>query len=239
MNNNLSVTATFTTTSNGGGSVTSGGLRVVPGNGFSGSYDPYGKNSVVDGGTLMADGGTPFSGYTWTLTPGSTAPPGVRIQPFGLLEYSGGTVVPGNYTFNVTVSDGSRTATGNVTFFADTESTAPDGNGISAPQGVGVFSQLNVSSYTLISGRVGASYAATLFASLGGAGNKIGVTTPTPLRWSLASGTLPPGLVIDPTNGVVRGTPSTAGSYSFKILVKDANGSPTLSGDPSYIIKIE
>ena len=51
--------------------------------------------------------------------------------------------------------------------------------------------------------KVGTSYAASIIA-FGG--------TP-PYHWALHSGSLPPGLVIDAARGVLRGTPTTAGTY--------------------------
>jgi uncharacterized protein (TIGR03437 family) len=44
-----------------------------------------------------------------------------------------------------------------------------------------------------------------------------------PDTWSLVSGTLPSGLQVN-ASGVVTGTPSTAGSYSFTLQVTDAAG---------------
>ena len=46
-----------------------------------------------------------------------------------------------------------------------------------------------------------------------------------PYTWSW-SGTTPPGLSIDPVTGVISGTPSTSGSYTFTVKVED-NTSPT------------
>lgn len=44
----------------------------------------------------------------------------------------------------------------------------------------------------------------------------------TPYTWTVYRGALPTGLVIDPYSGVIYGTPSVAGSYSFKVKVKDS-----------------
>jgi hypothetical protein len=45
-----------------------------------------------------------------------------------------------------------------------------------------------------------------------------------PYIWSIASGTLPNGLSINSSNGVISGTPPTAGTEDFTIRVTDANG---------------
>src|SRR6267142_4086425 len=44
-----------------------------------------------------------------------------------------------------------------------------------------------------------------------------------PYTWSLSSGSLPTGLSLSPS-GVVSGTPSGAGSFSFSFTVKDSSG---------------
>lgn len=44
-----------------------------------------------------------------------------------------------------------------------------------------------------------------------------------PLSFTLASGSLPTGLSLNASTGVISGTPTTPGSYSFSIEVEDAN----------------
>ena len=44
------------------------------------------------------------------------------------------------------------------------------------------------------------------------------------LTWSVASGTLPPGLALSPTTGVITGTPATTGTFPFEVLVADTRG---------------
>ena len=48
-----------------------------------------------------------------------------------------------------------------------------------------------------------------------------------PYRWTLASGQLPPGLSLS-FSGVISGTPSTSGSFSFAIQVSDSAGKATM-----------
>jgi hypothetical protein len=45
-----------------------------------------------------------------------------------------------------------------------------------------------------------------------------------PYSWSLASGSLPTGLGVDPTTGLVNGTPSISGSFPAVIAVRDQSG---------------
>ncbi|MEH1098264.1 putative Ig domain-containing protein [Micromonospora sp. CPCC 205561] len=45
-----------------------------------------------------------------------------------------------------------------------------------------------------------------------------------PFVWSLAAGTLPPGLALTPASGLISGRPTAAGAYLATIKVTDANG---------------
>lgn len=54
------------------------------------------------------------------------------------------------------------------------------------------------------------------------------ITTDSPgtnLTWSVISGTLPPGLTLNTATGLISGTPSSTGDFSFKVQVKDTSGS--------------
>jgi hypothetical protein len=68
----------------------------------------------------------------------------------------------------------------------------------------------------LTRGTVGASYAYTLQ----GRGGK------SPYIWSLASGALPNGLSIDPATGVIAGTPTAFGTFSFTVTLRDSQTPP-------------
>ena len=74
-------------------------------------------------------------------------------------------------------------------------------------------SALTLSIATLPQGVVGASYSGT-FSVTGGT---------SPYTWSVASGQLPPGLSVDAATGIISGTPTAAGNYSFAIKVTDAS----------------
>ena len=64
------------------------------------------------------------------------------------------------------------------------------------------------------SGQAGVAYSDTL-AVTGGTG---------PFTWSVSCGSLPPGLTLNATTGVLSGTPATVGLYSFTVQVTDSFG---------------
>ena len=71
---------------------------------------------------------------------------------------------------------------------------------------------LSISTTSLAPGTVDAVYAGAV-ATQGGV---------APLAWSVISGAMPPGLVLNPANGKITGVPTTAGTFSFTVQVKDS-----------------
>jgi len=63
-------------------------------------------------------------------------------------------------------------------------------------------------------GQVGVPYTDTLTAAGG----------TTPYTWSVSAGSLPPGIILTASTGVLAGTPTTAGTFSFTVKVTDASG---------------
>ncbi|MCK5851626.1 putative Ig domain-containing protein [bacterium] len=75
-----------------------------------------------------------------------------------------------------------------------------------------VFTQslISITDTNLLNGNVGVSYSHTFSAT-----NFSGQTT-----WELVAGTLPAGLILN-ANGLLNGTPTTAGKSIFTVGVKD------------------
>ena len=88
---------------------------------------------------------------------------------------------------------------------------------------------LTITTPSLPGGTVGTTYSQTLAAT--------GGTSPYS-NWVLNSGSLPPGLILDASSGIISGVPSSAtGSpFSFTVIVKDATG--TVSPPQSLSIAI-
>lgn len=83
-----------------------------------------------------------------------------------------------------------------------------------------------ISTASLAHGSLGIPYSQTLA--------QTGITTPT---WSIVSAGLPAGLTLNPTSGVISGTPTAVGSFSFAVLASD--GTPCGKVGKSYTIKID
>ena len=78
---------------------------------------------------------------------------------------------------------------------------------------INVYAPLAVTTTALANGFVGAAYSQTVTAEGGLA----------PYTWSVTSGSLPNGLNLNPSTGVISGTPTAVGSSSFYVQAQDAN----------------
>ncbi len=190
-----------------------------------------GKTSNVAPQTIIARGGDPFGSYNWAS---STFPSGTTIDALtGVFKSTGGTfnLRKGSYPFGVTVSDRSSTATGTVTLNVTEANSGVVGGvpGVGCP--TAVFQQDSSGSFSnLPDSNAGKPYGANLFV-MGG--------TPPYTSWTVATGSPPPGLVLEASNGVVRSTPfaSASGStYTFTVNVKDSTGATAIGG-AAYKIK--
>jgi hypothetical protein len=160
---------------------------------------------------LAASGGvTP---YTWSVVNGSL-PGGVQLN--GLTGALSGTpAVAGTFNFTVQVADSqspAATATRALSIVVNTPPPAP----------------LNITTTSLAGGRVNVTYSQTVQATGG----------TQPYNWSLASGTLPNGLTLNATTGVISGTPTKKGTYSFVVRVRDSQ-SPQATDTQSLSIRIQ
>ena len=143
---------------------------------------------------FTASGGQPP--YTWTILSGTTD---------GLvLDAATGTLhgtpqTAGTFTFTIQVTDSAGTAASKVFQVAVTPPVLTITLGTPLP-----------------SGTVGTSYSQQAPAVATGG-------TP-PYSWSIAGGTLAPGLNFDPGTLNISGTPTTAGTFTFTLQLSDASG---------------
>jgi N-acetylneuraminic acid mutarotase len=165
-----------------------------------------GTGSLPDGvlgagysAALLAYGGT--GTYSWSLNSGQL-PPGLTLGSNGII--AGTPAAIGIFPFIVRVDSGSQ---------FDTQQYSITINSSSGPQ------PLTITTTSLPNGVQNYWYGVTLQAS-GGV---------WPRAWSLASGTLPPGLLLD-SGGVISGTPTATGTSSFTVRVTDGKGSSVTQG---------
>ena len=131
--------------------------------------------------------------YTWNVISG-TLPNGLTLSSSGVI--SGTATATGSSTFTVQVTD------------TQTPTHAVNSTSLTLK----VNNPLAITTSTIDLAAVNVFYAFTLSAT-GGA---------TPYTWSIASGSLPTGMNLDPSFGVIYGTATAQGSFPITIQVKDA-----------------
>ncbi len=83
-----------------------------------------------------------------------------------------------------------------------------------APASITIVSPLTLAGGPQPEGIVGLAYSTSLVAAGGS----------TPYTWSIATGTLPPGLSISASTGLIAGIPTAKGTSNFTVQVKDSLG---------------
>jgi len=161
--------------------------------------------------TISAVGGT--APYAFAVSSGFL-PPGLTLNTanMGTVVISGTPTTPGQFNFTITATDANG---------------CPGGRpySIVIPFLPGGCPVITVTPATLPTPVVGTAYSQGVFATGG---------TP-PFTFTVSSGALPPGLTLNGTVGVISGTPTVAGTFSFTITATDANGCP---GSRAYSFQV-
>lgn len=155
---------------------------------------------------FSASGGS--APYTWTAS--GTMPPGLTVGSDG--SVSGTPTQIGTFSFSVTATDSAQTPAKSPPLLTQIVINVPPALTLNASPGPPA-------------GVDGTPYPAFAFSATGGY---------LPLQWSIAGGSLPPGLTLG-TDGSLSGTPSSPGTYMFMVAVTDSAPVPVPQSLPFSI----
>ena len=144
---------------------------------------------------------------TWSVASGAL-PPGLSLSSSGII--SGKPADVGTFNFTTRLTDSTQTSV------------------TSQPLQITVVAGplIIVTSGDLTRGTVSSQYLFTL-EKLGG---------DPPYTWALASGALPPGLLMNPATGVIAGIPTQFGTFSFAVRLTDSQPESVTSGTLRIIV---
>ena len=106
----------------------------------------------------------------------------------------------------------------------DSWATGASGVSCTADMPSSTASPLTIVTTSEPTGTVGTSYFGT-----GSTGGVYAAGGTPPYSYSVTQGSLPGGLTLNPTSGIISGTPTTTGTSSFTVQATDSGGSPPVS----------
>ncbi len=223
-------TASYVVATNGSGSQRAGTMTIAGVNyivqqegGCTYTVSPLTQSAPASGGafttSVMTTGGcqwTASSNVPWITITSSLAPnPNERFFAGRELAIKHGTAGTGNGTVGYSVAANTGPPRTGTIFAAGELVTINQASGC----------PINVSPANLPAGQIGVNYSQTL-SQIGGTGM---------ITWSVSSGSLPPGLMLNPGSGLLSGMPTVPSTFSFTVRATDSTG---CYGEMPYMLVI-
>jgi len=184
-------------------------------------FSEYGANKI---------GRMDFSG-NFKEFPVSSAPTAITVGPDGALYF---TETAGNRIGRITIA-------GAVTEFGVPDMNSGPTGIVAGPDGALWFTENAASRIGRLSFILGPMVNCILPSSPQTAGTlfsgSCSATQGTPPYKLSASGNPPPGLMLDPASGAISGTLTTAGTFTFNVIVTDSS-TPPMTGQQSYTFTV-